>query len=448
MFGLKKYFSLSREDDSRTNLIKKNVIHLAIIRIASILISLLIVPLTIDYISSEYYGVWLTINSIVIWVQIFNVGINNGLRNELAKSFAEGNSYKAKELISTAYSYLALIFIPIMLLLLYFSGVSDWEGILNTSVSRDVVLSIKVVIIYFCLRFILGTIDVILLADQRPAESAFRVLIEQALSIIVLFILTKVTSGSLFLMSIALCIIPLLILTIFNVYLLRTRYKQISPAFKSVRTKAAKSILSLGIKFFVIQIAGIILFQSSNFIIIRNFGSIEVTNYNIAYKYFSILTLSMSIFLVPLWSAVTNAHALQDYYWIRRAVNKCLKISILFAGIGLLMLLLSSKVYLLWIGDSVTIPFTLSILIYIYILISLFGGVYCNVLNGIGRLKGQFISSIISPIIFIASAYILIHIFELGVISLVISLILSNFNAYIVAPIEYYHYMRSLKLKS
>ena len=104
------------------------------------------------------------------------------------------------------------------------------------------------------------------------------------------------------------------------------------------------------------------------------------------------------------------------------------------------MLFISPFVYRIWIGELVDIPFSLSFSLFIYNLLSLYGGVYCGVLNGIGRLNIQFIASIFAPFIFVVSSFILINFFKLGAEALVYSLIIANFNAYILAPIEYYKF--------
>ena len=48
-------------------------------------------------------------------------------------------------------------------------------------------------------------------------------------------------------------------------------------------------------KFFIIQIASIIQFQMSNFLILKYIGAVEVTEYNIAYKYMSVIMMIWGI---------------------------------------------------------------------------------------------------------------------------------------------------------
>lgn len=55
--------------------------------------------------------------------------------------------------------------------------------------------------------------------------------------------------------------------------------------------------MSLGLKFFIIQVATILIFQTSNIIITQTLGPESVTVYNIAYKYFFALGMLFMIIL-------------------------------------------------------------------------------------------------------------------------------------------------------
>ena len=68
----------------RTSLLKKNIAASILIKGISILSSLLLVPLTLDYVNKELYGIWLTLSSIVVWINFFDIGLTLGLKNRLA----------------------------------------------------------------------------------------------------------------------------------------------------------------------------------------------------------------------------------------------------------------------------------------------------------------------------------------------------------------------------
>ena len=107
--------------------------------------------------------------------------------------------------------------------------------------------------------------------------------------------------------------------------------------------------------------------------------------------------------------------------------------------IGCLMLVFSSTVYRLWLGEGkVNIDFSLSLFGFLFFNTSMFGGKYVSFLNGISALRIQFIACVFSPFLYIATALIFIKYFRMGVYSLFVASIITNFNTFLLAPIQYY----------
>lgn len=439
-----KYFF--QNGDARSLKAKKNVLYMLFVKGASILCGLLLVPLTLNYVDSNTYGVWLTLSSMIAWISFFDIGLNHGLRNRLAEAFAAGNFELGKKYVSTTYMLLAIIFIPLMLLLLGLAPLLKWKDILNLPQIEEVrlLIAIFIIIIYFCINFIFNTINVVILADQKPADAALRGLLQQVVSIGVIFLMTKFTEGNLINLCVGLCVAPLLVVLLFNFSLFRKRYKPISPSIKSVDFKVLPDLMKLGVQFFIIQIAGVIQFQLVNFLIIRNFGPADVTEYNIAYKYFSILTMVWGIMTAPIWSAVTDAMAKREFIWVKSMARKYLRTFLLFLILAPIMLLLSTPMYNLWVGESINIPFALSFWVMVFNLVTMFGSLYVNILNGAGILKTQTIACCISPLIFLGVTYLLINA-GCGVYSILIGSIVANFNGIIIAPIQVYHLLKDYR---
>ena len=68
--------------DARSEKNKKNIVVSAGIKIADTMVHLLLVPLTLGYLNAYEYGIWLTLNSILAWINSFDIGLGNGLRNK------------------------------------------------------------------------------------------------------------------------------------------------------------------------------------------------------------------------------------------------------------------------------------------------------------------------------------------------------------------------------
>lgn len=431
--------SFITKGNQRSALVKKNIVEMGFYKGFSVLISFLLVPLTIDYVDSTNYGIWLTLSSMVGWLSFFDIGINNGLRNRLAEAVAKGDYTKAKQYVSSTYAFLAMIFIPLMIILLLVVPHIDIYSLIKISkeANKDLLECVYILIIYFCINFILSTVNVIYNAMQNPAGASLRTLVQQLASLIVIFILTKTTEGSLIKLCFALCVVPIIVSLYFNFALFWGKYKKIAPSIKSVEWKTIPDLMSLGIKFFVIQISGIIQFQLINFLIIRNYGPVDVSAYNISHKYFNALYMVWGIIITPLWSAVTDAHSKGEYSWIINAQKKYFRMFLLFLGATFLLLLISPFVYRIWIGDSIKIPILLSFWVAIYNLVLIFGGPYVMILTGIGELKIQFYASILAPFVFLGLCYLFIKVMNWGVYSIVVASVLSNFNGFLLAPVQY-----------
>jgi len=416
---------------------KKNIIVLSLYKGISIVLNLLLVPMTLHYVDASTYGIWLTLSSIVGWISFFDIGLNHGLKNRLAESIANNNDNLGRTYVSTTYAMLAIIFIPLMIILLLIVPFLNWISILNidTVDNSGIVSAICIIVTYFCINFILSTINVVILAHQAPAEAAFRTLIQQAVSLLIIYILTLTTQGSLLKLCIGLCISPLIVVTTYNLTLFNGKYKNIAPSIKHVDFHKVPDLMKLGVKFFIIHIAGIVLYQLTNLLIIRYYGPTDVTAYNIAYKYFSVLYMAWNILITPVWVAVTDAAAKNDYSWIINMRKKYSRVLILFIIGGIIMFILSKFVYHIWIGDGVTISWTLSLWVLIYFVVLMFGSVPVSILNGLGKLNVQTIACCVSPIVYLVIFKLLVNI-NVGVYSIIIASVVANFNGYLLAPIQ------------
>jgi O-antigen/teichoic acid export membrane protein len=433
--------SLLNKGHDRSIKAKKNIIASVFIRGISIAISLLLVPLTINYVNVSQYGIWLTLSSIVGWFSFFDIGFTKGLRNKFAEAKATGDDELAQVYVSTTYAILAIIFCLIWLIFLLVNHFLNWAHILNVSESMRSEISVVAVIVftYFCLQFVLRIITTIITADQQPAKASLIDVLGQVLSLIFVLILVKTTQGSLINLGWALCASPILVLLAANIFFFGGTYKNYKPLISKVKFSQIKGLFNIGIIFFIIQIAGIVQYQTANIIIAQNFGTSDVTSYNIVYKYFGTLSMAFIIFLTPFWSASTEAYMKNDIQWIKNAIKKYIRLNLLLVGAGVLMLVFSNQIYSLWLGKGkVKIDFSLSFWGFLFFSMQMYESKYIYFLNGISALRIQFWACVISPFLYIASALILIKYYHFGVYALFVASIIANFNGIVLAPIQYY----------
>lgn len=389
--NIKKYI---QSGDVRSIMVKKNIAGSFVLKCISILISLQVVPLTINYVNPTQYGIWLTLSSIIAWLSYFDLGFAHGFRNRFTEAIAKNDIKSAKEYVSTTYAVLSIIFSFILLLVQVVNIFFNWSNILNieSSYNEELKVVFGILACFFCLQIVANIFTTMLLADQKSALSSFIQTIGQFLAYIAIWILTKKTDGSLTLLAFTFSGIPCISLIIASIFFFNTRkYKLLKPSFKYVKFSLVKNILGLGGQFFVIMISSLFIFQFINIIISRELGPQAVTEYNITYKYYNVLSMIAIIILTPFWSAFAEAYIKKDTLWMKRMISKLEKLWLLCIPTMVIMTLLSDFVFKFWIGNSVHIPISLSISMSIYILSQILGGIYMYMINGTSKIRIQMI---------------------------------------------------------
>ena len=103
---------------NRSSLLKKNIFASFVIKGWSAIIVLLLVPATLHCLGEYKNGIWLTISSLLLWIDNMDIGLGNGLRNKIAEYMAQGESERIRSLVSSTFAMLSCIIIPVMLVLL------------------------------------------------------------------------------------------------------------------------------------------------------------------------------------------------------------------------------------------------------------------------------------------------------------------------------------------
>lgn len=434
---MNKFFN---KGNQRSILVKKNIIGNLFIKGLNVAISLLYVPITLDLLNPTRYGIWMTLTSIIAWISIFDIGLGNGLRNKLAKSLALNDFIMAKKYISTTYAILLIIVTSILIVFFIVNHWINWAYILNTSPSYSFELNrlVLFIVVLFGFRFVLNTITTICLANQQTAMGSLIETLGNLLGLIAICGLAIVHRTSLFTFGIVAMLAPIIVYIIATLLFFNTTLKKIRPSIKSIDFLYAKDLVGLGIQFFVIQIAALIIFQTSNILISHFFSPVEVTPYNIAFKYFSIITLAWGIIMAPLWSAFTHAATMQDFLWIKNTLKKLNILALVTFFVIFVMILIGKTIICFWTNNQIHITPTLLWIFGLYTFISVWNNIYSFFLNGISATKVQIITSILASILHIPLSIFFIKTCHWGSESIVLSMSISLSFFAIVGPVQTY----------
>jgi O-antigen/teichoic acid export membrane protein len=445
----KKFF---KTQDARSSNIIKNIFGSFGVKGISIVVNLALIPLTIHYLSSVKFGVWLTISSVLGWINFFDVGLGHGLRNKLAATIAKGEMDKAKSYVSTAYVSITIMCAILFMVFMIANNFINWNTLLNIPDQIDENINQIALIVFsmFSIQFILQLINSILLSAQQSYKVGLFSMISNVLILIGIYILTIVAKASLYNVAVIYSVIPVLVYASLNIVYFKNSFKDFSPSIKFFHRDVLKDVLHVGLKFFVIQISVMVLIATSNFIISRYLGPTYVTPYNIAFRYFGIITMAFAIIMVPYWSAYTEAYVKNDYAWIRKTIRQALRLWGLFVVGAIVMLIVSDFAYDKWVHDpavTTLIDFPLSCLMMLYAVLITFGSVFIMLLNGIGQIKLQMTINLIGMCLFFPMSYLFVKVMDLGLSGVILSAILCGAYGYIVAPLEVRKILQKHKLE-
>jgi len=413
-------------NSSRTQSIKQNIVGSFLIKGTSIAISLLLVPLTLGYVSSEIYGIWLTISSILYWLTYMDVGFTLGLKNRLAEAISQKNFTKGRSLVSTTYFIMTAIFVPLTIVLLLMSSYINWCSFLNidTTYQTEVTKTMQILFVFMALQMISNVFIAVVAAFQKVALSSLFNVIGQFFALIIIFIMTRCIPPALTNLAFAYSMMPVLVVIVASFIFFKGKFKQVSPTIKSVNLKYVKDLGGLGVKFFIIQIQMIVLYQATNILISHIDGPTAVTQYNIAYKVLNVIVMVYTIILSPLWPAFTDAYTQKDFTWMKNIYHKMTYVFYFLCIAIVCTVLISPILYKIWIGDKVDIPFVLTCSIAIYTIIHCWDSLQVMLINGVGTVKLQTYVVLIGLILHIPLSLFLGQF--IGILGVIISMCIIN----------------------
>lgn len=452
MSFVKKLLSLFGNKDNRE--LSSNVLYSLIIKGFAMLVSVLITPAYRAYFSNDsVYGAWITVSSVFTWITMFDFGIGNGLRNNLVKTIAQGDEEASKRYISSAYISVGAISLAIWAMGAVIIGTVDWNSFLKVPqemVSLSVFRTyIQIVFAGVVIHFFFLLISSISYAIQRTFLPSLVTLITHIL-LLVFISLPQGTAGleeRVVRLSGVYAVtynLPILVLT---VILFSGKLKQMKPSFLHFDKSCAKDIISLGGKFFLIQLALVALGSSNEIYINTLFSSEDVAQYHYYHKLFYIIMVFITLIQQPIWSAITKAYYEKRYAWIKKVWKLIWGLTALCSLGSVVLALFYQPIADIWLGKGVLDVRALPLIAFTIYNIQHAATNTANCFaNGFGKLKSQTVCTVAGAILKLPAAIIaarLIGSWE----AVMIATVVAQLPLSVVQPIVIQRYINKLKIK-
>jgi O-antigen/teichoic acid export membrane protein len=290
----------------------------------TLLISFVSVPLTVHYLGAERYGVWLTISSLLIWMQISDFGLaGNALINVLSEAHGNDDRKAARNYTASAFWALTAIAAILGVIFLVTFNAIPWQTVFRVSdISKgELKAACALTLAFFVFNIPFSLLPSVYNGYQDGYFANVWSIIINVVALLSLIAVTQFHGG-----------LPLLIaslsgtravVNVANAYHAFFRqYRWLAPTPSAVRWSCVKRLVKLGSKYMVTQLAGLGIYQSQPMIITQLLGPSKVVIFVVTYK---VLALPVDLAFMgtqPFISAFGEARARGDWGWIKGAYKR------------------------------------------------------------------------------------------------------------------------------
>lgn len=411
-------------------------------------INFILVPITISYLGNIQYGALVLLLSIVSWMNIADFGLGNGLRNRIAQNYNITEEKITAEYVSSAFFTVGIISLILLIVvgtpLLFLNDLSYLLNEQDVGINYEIKISLLIIFIGFCINFMLGIYKSVANGIQKSSWTGESQAINSILLLIFMFLLLKFLSPQLIYVAFA-----YVISSILSNLALIFRIIRCDPVFipniKLVNKNKLRDILTLGFGFFILQICMIVIFSTDNLLITKLFGLKYVTEYSIIDKVFAMGNTLFAIVLIATWSGVTKAYEEKDYTWIKKIIQKIHFLFFLFV-IGVIFVgVFFNTIAEIWIGSEMKYSYTIISLFTIYTILSAYGAIFVNIMNGLGKIKLQIYIMIFAAIVNIPLSIILGQYFGFGIAGIKLGTMLSLLPLWVLMPLQVYKILHTIE---
>lgn len=365
----------------------KNIGVLTLMKGIGMLLGFVYTPLVLAFLGEARYGVWAVILNIVSWINYFDVGIGSSLRNKLAEAYTLKDENAAKAYVSTAYLGItivsALFFVVVTLVWECFGLTAFFKmNIEGENVDVSVICSVM----FICINFVLSLSRNEAYALQQPGIISVVGVGAQLLQITAVLVMSLFFRESILAVAVMYGIVSIFENLLLQFVITRGR-DWLKPSLNAVDMRMMKSLLTLGLGFFITQISALIVDTTDNLLISNLFGSAAVTPYSIVYKCFHLIAEVHYVMFLPMWSAYTEAAVRKDINWIKRTLKRVNLVTALFAFGCAVGIFLFEPFAALWLHKRLEYGMLLIVITALYTISQIFANNFSALLLGVGAIK-------------------------------------------------------------
>lgn len=413
-------------------------------KVLAIACSFILLPLMLHYLGGAQFGVWVAIFSVVSWVVFFDLGFGSGLRNKLSESLSHGDSEESAILVSTAYGAMGVLSLALYVIFLLVNFLIDWQEVFSTDAVplHELQWSMAIMVFLFLSNFTLLVVLQVLHASKKTFLTVAHQFLANFIALLAILLANALIAPSLIVICVVYGVSQVFttLLISFGFY---RKNLSLMPRRKLFKLDRVKEIASLGGRFFIIQLAVLVVFSTDKIIIIKLFGPAALTEYELVFKAYSAILIMSTLFLAPLWSRYTHAAATKNYMWMGKTLRRSHWVCASLCVPTLILCFFGHDIIYLWAGYHIGSGFNLLVAMSVFVLLRVWSDIYAYFLNGVGLLKVQMWLAVVQAVINIPLSVTIGHIY--GVPGVIYGSILTLSLSAVLLPICVGRYFKSIK---
>lgn len=403
---------------------------------AVLLVNLISVPIAVRYLGSVGFGLWTTISTSLSLLLVLDIGIANTLTNLISEAYAREDKRLAGAHATTAFWLMSVV-----ALVLGLTGSLAWRFInwgyvfdVNASLRGVASSAVAVAFAVFLIGMpaglaakLLGGYQELRTANLFAAAGSVGSLVGIVLVVRLhggLATLVGASSGSLVLAN-GVCLL----------WIWLKHKPWLAPWPSNLSVAAGRRLFNTGSQFFLLQLTGLVVFNSDNLVIAHFAGPAFVTPYSVTWRLVSYASVFQMLMFPALWPAYSEAYVRGDMQWVRKTYWRVMKLTTYTAGAFCIILLALGRVMIhYWAGDAAMPAQSLVIAMCVWVMISTVMGNAACLLAATNEIRLQTWLSATAAILNLVLTIWLVQ--RIGILGVILGTVLS-YLIVIVGPITW-----------
>lgn len=398
-----------------------------------IVVSILSIPIAVRYLGTESFGIWTTITTTLTMLLVLDLGVANSLTNFISEAYARNDPEHAGRYATTGLAVMTAISALLGATAWLLWPHLNWARLFHLSSAGEagvVSLATAAALTLFLLD-LPARLSIKILGGYQEVRIANVFAVVGGVANLAAIVLVVHLDAGLPAMVVASSgavvgadVLCLLWLVGFHKPWLRPRVRHLSGP-------AARRMMRSGSEFFILQIAGLVAFNTDNLVIAHYLGPAQVAPYSIAWKVAGYAPLVQSLLTPALWPAYSEAFSRGDLGWVRSTFRRTTWITMGTAlGFSLLFAIGGRWLIRVWTTRAVVPGETIVLLMCVWILINTFMSGTSTLLMARGETRIQARLSLLSALVNLALSIWLVR--RVGSAGVILGTVLSYLGILVV----------------